>query len=112
MAREELIIKLNMLEQFGAQVLQIRQDQGLTGLGSQDLFGQGEQLDGRRGRRAGRGGGGEADRLMRVRVEGEEGRGHLERLGFMVVAIPAHLAFAVTAQAMGIDGQSAAGGPT
>ena len=52
-----------------------------------------------------RGGGGEADRLMGVGIEGEKRRGHFERLGLLVVAVAAHLPLAVAVGAMRVDGQ-------
>lgn len=42
-------------------------------------------------------------------VEGEEGLGHFDRLGMVIVALPTHLSFAGAGQAMGIDRQEAPG---
>lgn len=57
------------------------------------------------GHGSGRGPGCEAHRLVRIGIEDKEGLGDFGGLGFMVLSMPAHLSLAVTAHAMGIDGQ-------
>jgi hypothetical protein len=98
-------VELNMLKQFRCQMFQVRHHQRFARLGCQYLRGQFQQFD-RGGRcRACRGGGGETDRLMRVGIEGKEGRGHFEGPTLLVVAITPHQPLAITADAMRIDSQ-------
>ena len=56
----------------------------------------------------GRGPGREAHRLVRIGIEDKEGVSDLGGLGIILLAMPAHLPFAVAVHAMGIDGQECA----
>ena len=60
------------------------------------------------GHGSGRGPGCEAHRLVRIGIEDKEGLGDFGGFGFIVLSMPAHLSLAVTAHAMGIDGQEVA----
>jgi hypothetical protein len=53
----------------------------------------------------GRGPGREAHRLVRIGIEDKEGLSDFGGLGIVLLAMSAHLPFAVAAHAMGIDGE-------
>jgi hypothetical protein len=89
-------------------VFRIGQDQGLSGLGLEDLSGQLEQVLGRSRSRTRRGARGEADRLAGVRVEHEERLSDLGRPVLGITTMEPHVALAEAAHAMGIDSQQSA----
>ena len=91
-------------DQFAREVLGVGDDERLPGGGLQDAFGQVDQFGRRGDYAASRGGGSEADGLMRVGVESPEGLTHLGGFGSGVFNPFPHVTFAITAPAMGIDG--------
>ena len=86
-------------------MFQVGQHEDFAGLRSEYLGHQSQQFDRGRARRLGRGGDGETERLMGVGIEGEKCRGHFEWLGLLLVAVAAHLPFAVTVGAVRVDRQ-------
>lgn len=96
---------MDLVEQFRREMFGIGEDQGVTFFGVEDIGGQVEQFRGRLSHRSGGGGEEEANRLVSVGIQGEEGLGHLGGSIAVVVSMTAHLAFTVTAHAMGIDSQ-------
>ena len=71
----------------------------------QDTVGSIQEFRGGLGNRARRTAGGEAHWLVGIRIEDKEGLRDFGGLGLIVFAVAAHLTLAVTAHAMGIDGQ-------
>ena len=100
----------NVLEQLCGEVLAIGQYQGrrVGALRVENGGGHIEQLGCGLGDRARRGGGGEAQWLMGIRIQSKEGLRYLGRLGIGVFVVAAHLAFAVAADAVGVDGEKLA----
>jgi hypothetical protein len=102
-----------MLDQFGAEMLAVRQDQdgarGL-GIGSEDGRDQIQQFGRGLADGAGGGGGGQAQGLVRVHIQGEEGLGHLVGglLLMMLGAVSTHLALAPGAHAVWVQGDALA----
>ena len=100
----EACTSVDIRDQFAGEVLGVGDDERLPRGGLQDAAGQVDQF-GRCGNyAASRGGSREADRLMCVGVEHPEGLSHLGRFGAGVLDPLPHVAFAITAPAMGING--------
>ena len=87
----------------------VAQHQNAAVRGAEDLFGHLQQFRSGLGHRAGRGSKGKSDRLLRVGVEDKEGLQLLGGRGVTILLVADHLAFAVTWDAMGIDGQHLGG---
>ena len=79
--------------------------EGAMAVGRQDTGGSSQEFRGGLGHRARRTAGGEAPWLVGLRLEDKEGVRDFGGLGLSVFAVAAHRTLAVTAHAMGIDGQ-------
>ena len=101
----KLRILVDLVEELLCEVFCVSEDQDAGFVWLKDVFCQIEQLRCGLRDRSGRSSGREADRLSRIRIEGKEGLSHLCWAGSVVFAMATHLAFAVAAYAMRIDGE-------
>jgi len=108
----EGLVPAEPIEQFPREMFAVSQDEDfLTGLGcgAQNALGQGEQVGGGLADGAGRSAGGQADGLMAVRIQGEEGLSTFAgSVGLGGQMMEPHVPLAVAFQAMRIDGQQLA----
>ena len=104
----EVGLGLDPVQQLGGEVFRIGQDQGLTGLGIEDVAGQLQQFLGRGRGRARRGAGGETEGLARIDVDREKSLSDLGRPLPIIMTMEPHMPLAEAAHPMGIDGQQTA----
>lgn len=101
----EACASVDVGDQFTGEVFRVGNDERLPGCWVQDALGQVDQFRCGCDNAARCRGGGETDGLMRIGIEYPEGLRHLGWLGSGILDAFAHVTFAVTACAVGINSQ-------
>ena len=100
---------MNLIDQFGAEVLGISQHQWtMIGVRIKNLLAKLQQLRSSLSHSLSRRGQGKTKRLATLQVQAEKALRHFERFLLGIEAVLAHLAFRTTFNAMRINGQQPA----